>query len=156
VITIGCLIKGETMHFEYIAEAVAKGLMDVSVCVCGVCVCGNVWVLGIGEGDRKTVYERERERFPYACSFIYTHTYTHTHTHTKKKQIQLQTTIPVIFGLLTVLNEEQAISRSQGDNNHGVSWGKTAVEMALLRNAALSKGPDRVCICVCVDVCVFM
>jgi 6,7-dimethyl-8-ribityllumazine synthase len=31
VITIGCLIKGETMHFEYIAEAVAKGLMDVRV-----------------------------------------------------------------------------------------------------------------------------
>lgn len=30
VITIGCLIKGETMHFEYISEAVAKGLMDVS------------------------------------------------------------------------------------------------------------------------------
>jgi 6,7-dimethyl-8-ribityllumazine synthase len=30
VITLGCLIKGETMHFEYIAEAVSKGLMDVS------------------------------------------------------------------------------------------------------------------------------
>lgn len=29
VITIGCLIKGDTMHFEYIAEAVTKGLMDV-------------------------------------------------------------------------------------------------------------------------------
>ena len=31
VITIGCLIKGDTMHFEYIAEAVTKGLMDVSI-----------------------------------------------------------------------------------------------------------------------------
>ena len=30
VIAIGCLIKGETMHFEYISESVAKGLMDVS------------------------------------------------------------------------------------------------------------------------------
>lgn len=29
VVCVGCLIKGETMHFEYIAEAVAKGLMDV-------------------------------------------------------------------------------------------------------------------------------
>jgi len=31
VITIGCLIKGDTMHFEYIAEAVTKGLMDVRI-----------------------------------------------------------------------------------------------------------------------------
>jgi 6,7-dimethyl-8-ribityllumazine synthase len=29
IITLGCLIKGETMHFEYISEAVAHGLMDV-------------------------------------------------------------------------------------------------------------------------------
>ncbi|GAB5031082.1 Hypothetical protein NocV09_00403550 [Nannochloropsis oceanica] len=85
VITIGCLIKGDTMHFEYIAEAVTKGLMD----------------------------------------------------------IQLQTTIPVIFGLLTVLNKDQAIVRSKGENNHGISWGKTAVEMALLRTAAMAKGPNR-------------
>ena len=27
VICLGCLIKGETMHFEYIAEAVAHGIM---------------------------------------------------------------------------------------------------------------------------------
>ena len=31
VICLGCLIKGETMHFEYIAEAVSHGLMNVSV-----------------------------------------------------------------------------------------------------------------------------
>ena len=31
VITLGCLIKGETMHFEYIAEAVSNGLMRVSL-----------------------------------------------------------------------------------------------------------------------------
>lgn len=29
VVCLGCLIKGETMHFEYISEAVAHGLMDV-------------------------------------------------------------------------------------------------------------------------------
>lgn len=34
--------------------------------------------------------------------------------------------------------------RSTGENNHGYSWGKTAVEMALLRQAALSKAPERV------------
>ena len=30
VITLGCLIKGETMHFEYIAAAASQGIMDVS------------------------------------------------------------------------------------------------------------------------------
>lgn len=30
---IGCLIKGETMHFEFIADAVAHGLMKVPLSV---------------------------------------------------------------------------------------------------------------------------
>ena len=30
VICLGCLIKGDTMHFEYIAEAVSHGIMAVS------------------------------------------------------------------------------------------------------------------------------
>lgn len=64
------------------------------------------------------------------------------------QQIQLQTTIPVIFGVLTCLNEGQAKARSTGENNHGISWGKTAVEMALMRTAALSKAPERVRACV--------
>ena len=29
VICLGCVIKGETMHFEYIASAVSQGIMDV-------------------------------------------------------------------------------------------------------------------------------
>ena len=31
VICLGCLIKGDTMHFEYIAEAASQGIMNVSV-----------------------------------------------------------------------------------------------------------------------------
>jgi 6,7-dimethyl-8-ribityllumazine synthase len=31
VVCLGCLIKGETMHFEYIAEAVAHGIMHVGL-----------------------------------------------------------------------------------------------------------------------------
>ena len=31
VITVGCLIKGETLHFEYISEAVAQGLMKLNL-----------------------------------------------------------------------------------------------------------------------------
>lgn len=31
IIAIGVLIKGETMHFEYIAEATTKGIMDISL-----------------------------------------------------------------------------------------------------------------------------
>ena len=29
VVCLGCLIKGETMHFEYICEAVTQGIMRV-------------------------------------------------------------------------------------------------------------------------------
>ena len=41
------------------------------------------------------------------------------------------------FGVLTVLNEDQAAKRSYAGENHGESWGKTAVEMAVLRQEAL-------------------
>jgi 6,7-dimethyl-8-ribityllumazine synthase len=30
IIAIGCLIKGETMHFEYICEAVSQGIMRLN------------------------------------------------------------------------------------------------------------------------------
>jgi 6,7-dimethyl-8-ribityllumazine synthase len=79
IVCIGTLIKGETMHFEHISEAVASGLMSV----------------------------------------------------------QLQTSVPCTFGVLTVLDESQAAARSYAGENHGVSWGKTAVEMAVLRAEAL-------------------
>lgn len=75
VVVLGCLIKGESMHFEYISEAVAHGAMKLNI----------------------------------------------------------ETDVPVIFGVLTCLTEEQAIARSTGTNNHGAGWGKTAVEMGLLK-----------------------
>jgi len=31
VVPIGCVVRGETPHFEYIAQAVAKGLMDLTL-----------------------------------------------------------------------------------------------------------------------------
>ena len=55
VITLGCLIKGETMHFEYICEAVAQGIM----------------------------------------------------------RLNLEGPCPVVFGVLAVLNEEQARARGR-------------------------------------------
>jgi 6,7-dimethyl-8-ribityllumazine synthase len=78
IIAIGVLIKGETMHFEYIADAVSQGLM----------------------------------------------------------RVQLDTGCPLIFGLLTVLNEEQAKARagiSSGSHNHGEDWGLAAVELGVKR-----------------------
>lgn len=85
IICLGCLIKGDTMHFEYIASAVSDGLMKVS----------------------------------------------------------LDSMVPVIFGVLTTLNKEQAIHRSTGDHNEGVSWGTSAVEMGLARMSAMGmKGTD--------------
>jgi 6,7-dimethyl-8-ribityllumazine synthase len=81
VIAVGVLIKGSTMHFEYICEAVSQGLMRVG----------------------------------------------------------LDTGVPVIFGVLTCLTEEQALERAgvavkgrEGkEHNHGVDWAKAAVEMSV-------------------------
>jgi len=76
IIAIGVLIKGETMHFEYIADAVSHGLM----------------------------------------------------------RVQLDTGVPVIFGLLTVLTEEQGKARAGIDgkgHNHGEDWGAAAVELGV-------------------------
>ena len=86
VIAIGVLIKGETMHFEYIADAVSHGLM----------------------------------------------------------RVQLDTGVPVIFGLLTVLEESQGLARAglEGGtgkeakgHNHGEDWGNAAVELGVKRRA---------------------
>lgn len=83
IIAVGVLIKGETMHFEYIADAVSQGLM----------------------------------------------------------RVQLDIGIPVIFGVLTVLDDEQAKSRAGistsaagKGHNHGEDWGLAAVEMGVKKN----------------------
>ncbi|KAH9860458.1 hypothetical protein J1614_011789 [Plenodomus biglobosus] len=82
IIAIGVLIKGETMHFEYISEAVSHGLM----------------------------------------------------------RLQLDNNVPVIFGLLTLLSDEQGLMRAgiggKGGNeghNHGTDWGNAAVELGVKR-----------------------
>jgi 6,7-dimethyl-8-ribityllumazine synthase len=80
IIAIGVLIKGETMHFEYIADAVSHGLM----------------------------------------------------------RLQLEGNIPVIFGLLTLLSDEQGLMRAgiggssgKEGHNHGEDWGSAAVELGV-------------------------
>ncbi|KAF2212562.1 hypothetical protein CERZMDRAFT_97060 [Cercospora zeae-maydis SCOH1-5] len=80
IIAIGALIKGSTMHFEYISDAVSHGLMKV----------------------------------------------------------QLDFGVPVIFGLLTLLTEEQGLERAGIDaagkgHNHGEDWGSAAVELGVKR-----------------------
>ncbi|GMH68775.1 hypothetical protein TrRE_jg10798 [Triparma retinervis] len=82
IVAVGTLIKGDTQHFEYIADATSNGLMSVG----------------------------------------------------------LQTNVPVVFGVLTCNTEEQVKKRAIGKGNHGQGWGKTAVEMALLRADALGGG----------------
>lgn len=80
LIAIGALIKGSTMHFEYISDSVSHGLM----------------------------------------------------------RVQLETGCPVIFGLLTLLTEEQGLERAGLDegkkmHNHGEDWGAAAVELGVKR-----------------------
>ncbi len=57
-------------------------------------------------------------------------------------QVSLESYVPCIFGVLTVLNKDQAIKRSTGTTNEGLSWGKSAVEMGLARMSAL--GLDKI------------
>mmetsp|Transcript_7734 Transcript_7734/g.13622 ORF Transcript_7734/g.13622 Transcript_7734/m.13622 type:complete len:234 (-) Transcript_7734:241-942(-) len=81
IICCGVLIKGDTFHFEYISDAVAKGIMNIN----------------------------------------------------------LSTMTPVVYGVLNCLDEAQVkkrCSNEDGGHNHGEDWGKTAVEMALMRKEA--------------------
>jgi len=53
--------------------------------------------------------------------------------------LQLETGIPVLNGILGCHTMDQAEARATGDNNHGVWWGQSAVEMATLRNTQMGK-----------------
>jgi 6,7-dimethyl-8-ribityllumazine synthase len=72
VICLGCLIKGDTMHFEYIADAASHGIMRVG----------------------------------------------------------LDTGVPVAFGVLTTLTDDQAAARAaRGEGNKGAEAARAALEM---------------------------
>lgn len=78
VIAIGVLIKGATMHFEYICDSVSHALM----------------------------------------------------------RVQMDTGVPVIYGVLNALTDDQALERAglgRGESkghNHGEDWAIAAVDMA--------------------------
>lgn len=75
VIALGALIRGETSHFDYLAQQVARGL----------------------------------------------------------GQLALDSGVPVVFGVLTTENAEQALARCGGaKGNKGAEAAETAIEMALL------------------------
>ena len=80
IICLGCVIKGETMHFEYIAGATTQGIADAAA----------------------------------------------------------DTGVPMSFGVLTALTDEQALARAgHNDDNKGREAALAAVEMAtLLRQMA--------------------
>ncbi len=77
VLTLGCVIRGDTAHFEYVAGPCADGV----------------------------------------------------------QQAQLETGVPVVFGVLTTENLDQALVRSEADrDNKGEEAARTGIEMAdLLR-----------------------
>ena len=75
VVCLGCVIKGDTMHFEYIADSVTHAVAQVAV----------------------------------------------------------ESGVPVAFGVLTTLTEEQAVVRSRPDDqNKGAEAARAAIEMASL------------------------
>ena len=59
-------------------------------------------------------------------------------------RVQLDTRVPVIFGVLCVLTEEQALVRAglqPGMHNHGVDWAQAALEMSQLCRRANTQIP---------------
>jgi len=85
VLCLGCLIKGDTMHFEYLAEAVSQGLSRVA----------------------------------------------------------LDSGVPVAFGVLTTLTDEQALERARpGDENKGAEVARAAIEMASLFRSLDTEAPS--------------
>lgn len=50
------------------------------------------------------------------------------------QRVQLDTGVPVVFGVLTTDNDEQALARSGGDEDKGDEAAETAIEMANLVN----------------------
>ena len=49
-------------------------------------------------------------------------------------KVQLDTGVPVIFGVLTALTDEQALQRAgltEGGHNHGEDWAIAAIEMGV-------------------------
>jgi len=78
VIVLGCVIQGETRHFDYICEGVTQGIKDLN----------------------------------------------------------LKYNKPFIFGLLTTLNQQQALDRSGGKHgNKGDEAAVTAIKMVHLKNS---------------------
>ncbi|ORX37509.1 Lumazine synthase [Piromyces finnis] len=54
-----------------------------------------------------------------------------------KREVNIDTDTPVIFGVLTCLNEEQALLRAgigENSHNHAIDWAGTAIEMAKVRS----------------------
>ena len=75
IVCLGCLIKGDTMHFEYIAQAASNGITQAAAV----------------------------------------------------------TGVPMAFGVLTTMTEEQAMERSSdGPENKGREAAAAAVDMAML------------------------
>jgi 6,7-dimethyl-8-ribityllumazine synthase len=135
VLCVGCLIKGETMHFEYIAEAVTQvrhfGRFRPAAC---------------------PVAAQAARPAPRGLWHL-THPRTRLSPQTLATlqgimRLGLDSGVPVIFGVLTVLTEDQARARAglpllaqTGEaappHNHGVEWAQTALQMAQHRKTHL-------------------
>lgn len=83
IICIGCIIRGDTPHFDFVAAEAARGI----------------------------------------------------------QQVAISTGIPVIFGVLTVNTEQQALDRAGGSHSHaGRNAAEAALEMIALRSRIRKEG----------------
>lgn len=68
IICCGVLIKGETLHFEYISEAVTKGIMDVNLGTMTPVVYGVLNCLNEDQVKKRSSNENGEElESPLAC-----------------------------------------------------------------------------------------
>lgn len=78
-----------------------------------------------------TVIKGDTPHFDYVCKFITEGTL----------QLNLSIDVPVIFGVLTVNNEQEAIDRTSGKHgNKGEEFAATAIKMMALNNALKKAG----------------
>jgi 6,7-dimethyl-8-ribityllumazine synthase len=70
VVSLGCLIRGETPHFDYIASAAAHGLADASLSTGVPMAFGVLTVDTLAQADQRSQDDRSNKGFEAAAAAI--------------------------------------------------------------------------------------
>jgi 6,7-dimethyl-8-ribityllumazine synthase len=70
VVALGCLVRGETPHFDYISSAASHGLMDVSLQTGVPVAFGVLTVDSLAQADARALPDRTNKGFEAAAAAI--------------------------------------------------------------------------------------